>query len=89
MTLIYANANEDRAAYLGELEAMAGSLDFLSFKNHFGAVNEDAIRKSVKNHGEDVWMIAGPPLKVDAARTALTVLGVDTRHVFFESFVGY
>jgi ferredoxin-NADP reductase len=89
ITLLYANTSKRRAAYLDELEKMARGADYLRLKKRFGPVDENVVKQAVRELDASIWMIAGPPLMVDAVRGALHALGVDPGRVFWEDFVGY
>lgn len=88
ITLLYANRNARSAAFLGELDEMARGNARLTLCKRFGLLDESFIRKKVDDL-ECTWYVAGPPMMVDAARSALHVLGVDASRVHVEEFVGY
>jgi ferredoxin-NADP reductase len=89
ITLVFANRNRKSAAYLEEMNDMASSRSYLRLMRHFGPIDAAALRGSVKDVAHCIWYVAGPPLMVDATRSALHSLGVDPGRVLFEGFVGY
>jgi len=89
ITLLYANRNKERAAYLEELRDIANSGKYFTLKNKFGKIDEQFIQQSVKNIGQYAWHIAGPPAMVDYMRNILFLLGVDDMRIHCEAFTGY
>jgi ferredoxin-NADP reductase len=89
MTLLYANRNKKRAAYLEELQDLARHHKNFSLKSLFGVIDEQFIRQHVKDAEGCVWHIAGPPAMVWAVRHHLFHMGAPEVNVCFEEFVGY
>lgn len=88
MMLLYANWSPKTAAYLDELADSERGNTRLTVRKHFGVIDEAFLRKHV-NYLDCTWYIAGPPIMVDAVRSALHVLGVGADRMHFEEFVGY
>ncbi|MGC0250467.1 MULTISPECIES: FAD-dependent oxidoreductase [unclassified Pseudactinotalea] len=88
ITLLYANKNARSAVFLNELDEMARGNARLTLCTRFGLLDESFIRKKIDDL-ERTWYVAGPPMMVDAVRSALHVVGVDASRVHFEEFVGY
>jgi len=88
ITLLYANKNARSAAFLGELDEMVRGNARLALYTRFGLIDESFIRKKFDDL-DRTWYLAGPPMMVDAVRSALHVLGVDASRVHVEEFVGY
>lgn len=89
LTLLYANRNQESAAYLGELQGIAGRTTHFVLRNHLGRIDEQSIQQSTKDPQNCKWYIAGPPAMAGCARNLLFLLGVDDGRVYCEEFTGY
>ncbi|MEO0084407.1 MAG: ferric reductase-like transmembrane domain-containing protein [candidate division WOR-3 bacterium] len=89
ITLLYANRNEQAAAYLDELKQWQLKNPNFILINKFGRIDEDFIKKSVKNLESPLWYIVGPPPMVAATRDILSNLKVKDENIMTEDFIGY
>jgi ferredoxin-NADP reductase len=89
ITLFYANRDKGSAAYLNELEAIAGRNSNFVLKNKFGRIDADFIQNSIPDINQPIWYIVGPPPMVAAMRDVLFRLGIDEGKIRFEEFTGY
>ena len=89
ITLLYANWDRERAAYLKELRHIERKSVHLTVRTTFGVMDEQFILKSAKPKDGCIWYIAGPPTMVDSVRSALDAIGVDSSRIYCEEFLGY
>lgn len=89
ITLLYSNRDKESAAYLDELEAIAGQNPNFILKNKFGRLDADFIDNAIKNMNAPIWYVVGPPPMVAAMRDLLIRLSIDENKIRFEEFTGY
>jgi ferredoxin-NADP reductase len=89
ITLLYANRNEKSAAYLKEIGDIVSRNPNFTVKNKFGKVDENFIRKNVKDVLTCEWYIAGPPAMVEHSKSIILSLGVGLDRIHTERFTGY
>lgn len=89
ITLLYANRDQESAAYLEELQAIAQKNSDFSLINKFGPIDIDFIGQSIKNLNEPIWYVVGPPPMVADVRAMLFQMNIDMGRVYSEEFVGY
>lgn len=89
ITLLYANRSPKTAPYLGVLEEMEKGNPRLRLKKQFGLLDEESIRRNVKDLARPTWYVSGPSAMVDSVRQSLHLLGIPSWRVNFEEFIGY
>lgn len=89
ITLLYANTNPKRAAYLSELDALSAESKHLIVKKRFGDITRIFIEESTKDIESPLWYVVGPPAMVEASRDLLLGLGVIEANLFVEEMSGY
>lgn len=90
ITLIYANTNKERTAYLDALTKMSNHHSHFSLKLVFGRVDTVYISECMKQvdaHAQ--WWVVGPPGMVSETKLIIESLGVPGNHIRVEEFVGY
>lgn len=89
ITLVYANRDRKRAAYLSELEKLEKGLKFFTLRAMFKPIDQTILHEIVVHHPCASWLIAGPPTFVEMVRNGLQIEGVNEHTIFFEEFQGY
>jgi ferredoxin-NADP reductase len=101
--LFYSNRRPEDAAFLAELQQLAGQHSRFSLiatmtdmeKSHVawngatGYINQEMLARSVGSLAEAVYYIAGPPALVIAMKNMLGQAGVDEEEINSEDFFGY
>lgn len=89
ITLIYANANQERAAYLSDLEALKKQNSHFSLKKIFGPLDAKSIKQAAQSSPDALWYIAGPPGMVKSGQAILTEINIPQTQIRVEEFSGY
>lgn len=98
VTLLYSNKSENRTAFKNELDLLEGknlNMEIIytmteqeDFDGEKGRIDEEFIRKYVKNPERKVWYIAGPPAMVKAMNDVLKK-ELNAKKIKLDSFTGY
>ena len=98
LTLLYSNKSENRTAFKNELDFLSGKNPNLEivytmteqedFDGEKGRIDEDFIRKHVKNPEKKFWYIAGPPIMVKEMNNLLKKEFL-VKKIKIDSFDGY
>ena len=98
VTLLYSNKSENRTAFKNELDMLEEKNPNLKivytmteqedFDGEKGRINEDFIRKHVRNPEKKVWYVAGPPIMVKEMNELLKKEFL-VKKIKLDSFVGY
>jgi ferredoxin-NADP reductase len=98
MYLFYSSQKASSAVFLDEFEKWANenpnfklfpTIDDESDKNwkyDYGFINEEMIKKHVKDISKPIYYVVGPPEMVDAMLDILSKFGVDKKNIRFEKF---
>lgn len=89
ITLLYANNNQENAAYFNELNAIAKENNNFKVINKFGKIDADFITGNIKNLTDCLWYIVGPPAMVEAVKNIVSNLGIKNENIIIEDFIGY
>jgi len=103
ITLIYSNTNPELIAFRKELEEIADQSEFLKLEmtithpeesnekwtGYTGRIDENFIRKVIKDITKPTFWISGPPAMVGGIQILLTNLGVLEGKIKYEKFDGY
>lgn len=101
ITLIYANTNPARAAFIDELRELEKANPGFTLVTTFsqpddakpgdeqGRVDGAMIKRHVDNLDEPLWYLSGPPGMVRAMRETLVSIGADEDNIRTEEFDGY
>ncbi len=89
ITLVYANKNKERAAYLTELETLAAENPRFHARNIFGIIGTEEIKNATADPRAALWFVVGPPAMVTDMRSKLKDAGVSDGSIYFEEFGGY
>jgi ferredoxin-NADP reductase len=90
VTLIYGNRNEESAAYLDELEALAVEKKHFALTSLYERPTPAVFAKlAQEEYPGAIWWIVGPPAMVSVVVGGLQSGGVSRNNILTESFVGY
>lgn len=99
VVLIYANRNQDSAAYIDELRVLAGEKNWLKLIETYSndsnwtgekrLIDKELVADLVNDWPKRCFMVAGPPGMVEAVKNNLLDLGVLKKNIMAENFVGY
>lgn len=103
ITLFYSNRRPEDAAFLSELQALAGSdpnfkliatmTDIAKSKTAWsgetGYIDESLVKKYVLDLNAPIFYLAGPPAMVTAMKDLLFKTGVNEDNIRSEDFAGY
>jgi ferredoxin-NADP reductase len=102
LALVYSNRRPQDAAYLAELQALAGTHPWFrlhatmtghgvagAWAGRTGHIDAGMLGEAAQGLSTPRWYVAGPPGLVAAATMALDDLGVPARDVLSETFEGY
>ncbi|MBL7129505.1 MAG: FAD-dependent oxidoreductase [Ignavibacteria bacterium] len=96
--LFYSSPKNSSAVFLNEFEKWAvenpnfklfPTIDDESDKNwkyDYGFINEEMIKKHIKDTSIPIYYVVGPPAMVDAMLDILSKFGVDNKNIKFERF---
>ncbi len=100
VVLFYGDRSPGCMAYADEFQAIAGRTRRLLYvpvvetpgedwSGEVGLITADLISRHIDPSDVSTWIVAGPPVMVDAMRTVIDDLGVSPGLVQVESFTGY
>lgn len=99
ITLIYSNRNQASTAYLKEIQNFSATIPNLKliltmtqdneWTGEKRIIDSQFIKDYFPTVNENLYMVVGPPLMVEAVKKALTLAGVSIDNIKFENFTGY
>ncbi len=89
MVLLYANSSRERAAYLEELQELAGTNKHFSLRNQYQPIDGKVLAGLSKPYKNPIWYVVGPPGMVDSVRLLLSEAGAGEPDIIIENFDGY
>jgi len=100
IALFYGNRNENCVPYGEELRGYAASTPGFLYVETFdepaddwtgesGFITADLVRRHVSEPADRHWIVAGPPLMVEAMRRVVSDLSLPVDSVSYEVFAGY
>ncbi len=90
ITFFYANSNEASAPFVAELRALSRGGKWLTFIEHYGVPDEEALAKNIVKGFENIYYIAGPPGMVFSVRNILIKKNIASEeNIRTEDFTGY
>lgn len=100
IALVYGNRDETCVPYGEEFRTYAASIPgfvYVETLDHpsgewageSGFINADLVRRHLEDPADRHWIVAGPPVMVDAMRTVVEDLNVSEGAVSYEVFAGY
>ncbi|MBN2405532.1 MAG: FAD-dependent oxidoreductase [Coriobacteriia bacterium] len=100
VVLFYGDRSPGCMAYADGFRAIAGRTRRLLYvpvvetaeegwNGEVGFITADLVSRHIDPSGVSTWIVAGPPVMVDAMRTVIDDLGVSPGRVQVESFTGY
>jgi len=89
IALIYANRDEESAAYLECLRGIDATAKDFSLDAIFERINMDHIQKYMGDKNNTFWWIVGPPGMVAEVKHILGSLGIPDSKIRIEDFIGY
>ena len=101
--LFYSNRKPGDAAFLNELQSLQSAnpnftlvatmtdieADDNSWSGEKGRIDENMIRRHVAENTSPIYYLVGPQVMVEAMRTILNKMNVDSDDIRFEEFAGY
>ena len=89
ITLLYANANSNRAIYIQELEDIAKKSGDFKLKLIPGDLNISFIRDSIESQADKRWFVAGPSAFVLSVLYQLREIGIPETNILSEEMSGH
>ena len=89
ITLLYANANSNRAIYIQELEDIAKKSSDFKLKLIPGDLNIGSIRDSIESQVDKRWFVAGPSAFVLSVLYQLREIGIPETDILSEEMSGH
>lgn len=93
ITMIYSNRTQEDAVFVGDLEewqAYNTNFEFFTrWTSEDGHVNEQFLKKHIKNLAKPIFYVAGSPGMVAGTTKLLIESGVQEDKIKFEEFAGY
>lgn len=103
LTLFYSNRTPEESLFLEELQGWAAAADTFTlvatmtrmqlsarpWDGPTGRLDPELIRSRLPGWADAEYLLAGPPVMVDAMSSVLTELGIDPARVRPENFAGY
>ena len=89
VTLLYANKDQNSAAYIEELHDIGRKHDLFTLKTIFGKITQQHISNFIHDTDSVLWWVVGPPPMVAEVNSVLMSQGVHSNAIRHEEFTGY
>lgn len=99
LTLIYSNRNRESTAYFQEIQLLANQIpnfkliltmtDDPNWTGENRKIDANFIKEYFPNLNDNLYMVVGPPVMVDAVEKSLIEAGVKDENIKKENFTGY
>ena len=89
ITLLYANRNEESAAYLDKLKMLEKTSENFSLHLVLGRINASNLNEYLDDKESAYYWVVGPPSMVAEMTSLLVLYGISSSQVRIEEFTGY